>query len=447
MSILSVDNISPIGSGTSVTVNNAATLVVNNVGISGVTTITGDLSIADKIVHTGDTDTAIRFPQNDTITAETGGSEKMRLTADGKLGIGTVTPAHKLDVIDGIINVGAAVTTNDSRIQFTRNDTGMFGWIGIPNWNPNSLWIYGPKDVSPYNEAIAQYESEVLKIYTGGTERLGITSSGILLLGTSTETNNIRLGNKFGIAGTTLYTGMSISNYAGTAGAAGPLIDFNRSRGTSDGSMTTVATNDKLGELIFRGSNGSAFADAVTLRGYAGTVSGSNVNGIYEISTSNAGSMTVRLRVDENGYVTKPNHPSFLAGRSEGNYTATIGTFPFNVARINVGNHYSTSTYKFTAPVAGVYYFYAQVYYNNGNGNYRVGFRKEPSGGSAFMLNTAAHSMVGNDNSQTLSIIESLSVGDTVRLFSDQNSSIQCYYGMNNATYGAHTYFMGYLIG
>ena len=39
MSILSVDNISPIGSGTSVTVNSAATLVVNNVNSSGVTTL------------------------------------------------------------------------------------------------------------------------------------------------------------------------------------------------------------------------------------------------------------------------------------------------------------------------------------------------------------------------------------------------------------------------
>ena len=38
MSILSVDNISPIGSGTSVTVNNAATLVVNNLNASGVST-------------------------------------------------------------------------------------------------------------------------------------------------------------------------------------------------------------------------------------------------------------------------------------------------------------------------------------------------------------------------------------------------------------------------
>ena len=38
-------------------------------------TFTGDVDIADKIVHTGDTDTAIRFPAADTITAETGGSE------------------------------------------------------------------------------------------------------------------------------------------------------------------------------------------------------------------------------------------------------------------------------------------------------------------------------------------------------------------------------------
>ena len=40
MSILSVDNISPIGSGTSVTVNSAATFVVNNTNSSGVVTAT-----------------------------------------------------------------------------------------------------------------------------------------------------------------------------------------------------------------------------------------------------------------------------------------------------------------------------------------------------------------------------------------------------------------------
>ena len=154
-----------------------------------------------------------------------------------------------------------------------------------------------------------------------------------------------------------------------------------------------------------------------------------------------------KLTIDTNGNVTKPSNPAFIVGRTGGNATFTVGTFPFNVARLNVGNHYNTSTYKFTAPVAGVYYFFAQVYYNNGNGNYRVGFRKEPSGGSALMLNTAALAVVGNNNSHTISVIESLAVGDTVRVFSDQNASIQCYYNINDNTYGAHTYFMGYLIG
>ena len=42
---------------------------------------TGDFSIADKIVHTGDTNTAIRFSGNDTIKFETGGAERLMLNS------------------------------------------------------------------------------------------------------------------------------------------------------------------------------------------------------------------------------------------------------------------------------------------------------------------------------------------------------------------------------
>jgi plastocyanin len=49
---------------------------------------TGDFSIADKIIHTGDTNTAIRFPAADTFTVETSGSERLRIASAGQIGIG-----------------------------------------------------------------------------------------------------------------------------------------------------------------------------------------------------------------------------------------------------------------------------------------------------------------------------------------------------------------------
>ena len=55
-------------------------------------TVTGSLSIADKIIHTGDTNNAIRFPAADTITAETSGIERVRIDSSGNIGVGTNSP-------------------------------------------------------------------------------------------------------------------------------------------------------------------------------------------------------------------------------------------------------------------------------------------------------------------------------------------------------------------
>tara|TARA_R100000388_G_scaffold94744_1_gene83095 strand:- start:285 stop:1496 length:1212 start_codon:yes stop_codon:yes gene_type:complete len=46
-------------------------------------TVTGDLTISDKIVHSDDTNTNIRFPAVDTVAIETAGSERMRVASDG----------------------------------------------------------------------------------------------------------------------------------------------------------------------------------------------------------------------------------------------------------------------------------------------------------------------------------------------------------------------------
>ena len=204
-----------------------------------------------------------------------------------------------------------------------------------------------------------------ISFFTGAstttTNRLHIQSDGKLLIGSTNASNNARLGNELCIVGTEAYTGMSITNYPGTNASHAGLIDFNRSRGTSDQSMTSVVASDKLGELIFRGSNGSGFADAVTLRGYADTVDGSYVNGKFEISTGLAGSMNVRLRISKEGYVTKPTNPVFHAfgGASEVNAGNDI---VFGQESFDVGGGYNTSTGEYTAPATGYYHFYAQVY-------------------------------------------------------------------------------------
>ena len=112
MSILSVDTIQPIGSGSTVTLNAAKIVVGTGItfesngqaiyaGIITATSFsgtasnasgaTGDFSIADSIVHSGDTNTKIRFPAADTVTVETAGSERLRINSDGDVLINTVT--------------------------------------------------------------------------------------------------------------------------------------------------------------------------------------------------------------------------------------------------------------------------------------------------------------------------------------------------------------------
>ena len=56
---------------------------VTNIDSVGIITARSDISIADKIVHTGDTNTAIRFPANDTFSVETGGTARLQIDSTG----------------------------------------------------------------------------------------------------------------------------------------------------------------------------------------------------------------------------------------------------------------------------------------------------------------------------------------------------------------------------
>ena len=65
-----------------------------------------------------------------------------------------------------------------------------------------------------------------------------------------------------------------------------------------------------------------------------------------------------KMMINKEGLVTKPGQPNFLA-RPNANDTVAYGgsKIAHDEAIHNIGNHYNTSNQRFTAPVAGIYYF------------------------------------------------------------------------------------------
>ena len=96
------------------------------------TSVAGDLTIPDKIIHDGDTNTAIRFPSADTVTFETGGSERARVDSSGNLLVGSSSFVGGTSVCqiesNGTIDIGCGTTASTIRVGFF-NANGLVGNI------------------------------------------------------------------------------------------------------------------------------------------------------------------------------------------------------------------------------------------------------------------------------------------------------------------------------
>jgi hypothetical protein len=148
---------------------------------------------------------------------------------------------------------------------------------------------------------------------------------------------------------------------------------------------------------------------------------------------------TERMRIDANGYITAPYQPAFAASGANTNVSTAAGNpLQFSVLDLNRGSNFNTSTYRFTAPVAGVYYFSVTAHTNSSSA--QVVFRKNGTeiygaGDPSPMLTLPTVS-----SAASISTLLSLNANDYVdTAIRVGASTVNIYMG--------HSEFVGYLIG
>ena len=273
---------------------------------------------------------------------------------NNRVGVGTSSPGGTLDVAAGntsncaIIANNSYSTGDQNFLQFKASST-IIGDFNRPN---------GTNDV----EFNAGFGAIAFGTGTAGTatEKVRIDSSGRLLVGTSTATNNTRIDQKIASVSTGgNYGGASLTSYAGTNGSVRPVLDFQRSRGTTDGSFTAVASDDFLGTLVWRGSDGAQWLDGAYISALIdGGVSSNDLPTrlVFSTTADGASSPTERMRIRNTGQVWI-------------NQTSNISTIGNNVLLQVTGNgaDYAAAFANSNASPYGIYIQYGTDVNNTTN--------------------------------------------------------------------------------
>ena len=165
---------------------------------------------------------------------------------------------------------------------------------------------------------------------------------------------------------------------------------------------------------------------------------------------TNATVNDVKMLITKDGNVTKPGNAAFhvtgtAAGVSVNANTAV--TLPYNTETgssgyFDVGAHFDTGNYRFTAPVAGIYFFYASMLnFPSSNSSYFT-LTGAKNGSRSYSYGFARVNSQNNQSDLNFSTIVSLQANDTFEIqYESANGSNYNYY-----ISGGHGHFFGFLL-
>ena len=386
--VLTAPSISASGNITAGHLNIGSGIQLGNAGVVTATTFIGNL--------TGNVTGNVNATSN--LLLQIGGSEKFRVGSSGQFGIGGANYGTS----------GQVLTSGGSGSAAT--------WSTIPTPDADKI-----TEGNTEAEVIDTGSDGHFKVTTEGSERLRIKNDGKVNITPGGALSGNHPPGDLNIVGTNFLT-----------------MTPNDNANASD--------NEVLGHIAFlpyaAGTIAAASAkiEAVAESGQSGSANPTSLRFYTKPSSAGPGnSGTERMRINQDGHVTKPNQPVFDVCGASSNPNASSGAvyITYTTVKVNNGNHYSTSTGKFTVPVAGLYFFSfgciksgnsnlarLHLYKNGSSANDR--HLRMPTGGDGYGENGA------------LTNIISCAVGDEIQVWLQE--------GVLHAG-TAYLYFNGFLIG